>query len=231
MYFYCIEMVNYCLVIGRLNCWDCQSMSWHWIPAQQDSLTRLKKALDLLATIKYHHRICSNCMQKVPLSSTQHHMTRQEICNAVAHDHTYCMSSVDRIPNCLTPTPHNGDLPVSLATAYPLETVNINNGLQWFGIEHVTNDEQAVQFYTSFPSYSHFIVCFYFLGEAVNHLTYSRTAESKTTSCNRGTTQRILSPKNEFFLTLCQLRCDLMEQDLAYRFNISQATVSCICIA
>ena len=37
---------------------------------------------------------------------------------------------------------------------------------------------------------------------------------------------RALTPINEFFLTLCQLRLALKEQDLAYRFQISQSTVT-----
>ena len=37
---------------------------------------------------------------------------------------------------------------------------------------------------------------------------------------------RALTPMNEFFLTLCRLRLALKEQDLAYRFQISQSTVS-----
>ena len=37
---------------------------------------------------------------------------------------------------------------------------------------------------------------------------------------------RSLTPLNEYFLTLCRLRAGLKEQDLAYRFGISQSTVS-----
>ena len=37
---------------------------------------------------------------------------------------------------------------------------------------------------------------------------------------------RMLSPLEEFFLVLVRLRLRLLEQDLAYRFGISQPTVS-----
>ena len=42
---------------------------------------------------------------------------------------------------------------------------------------------------------------------------------------------RTLSPLNEFFLTLCRLKRGLSEQDLAYRFQVSQSTVSRILAA
>ena len=41
---------------------------------------------------------------------------------------------------------------------------------------------------------------------------------------------RLLSPLNEFFLVLCRLRLGLFEQDLVFRFGISQTTVLRICI-
>ena len=43
-------------------------------------------------------------------------------------------------------------------------------------------------------------------------------------------TSRSLSPLNEFFLVLCRLRCGIMETDLAFRFKVSQSTVSRIII-
>ena len=89
------------------------------------------------------------------------------------------------------------------------------------------DDDQGIRFYTSFPTYNHFIICYNFLGDAVNCLHYP----GSTSSASRVKTQRSLSPQNEFFLTLCRLRCGLLEQDLAYRFKISQSTVSRIFIA
>ena len=68
------------------------------------------------------------------------------------------------------------------------------------------------------------MILFNFLGYSVNHLIYS--GSSSDANYSRTKTRRALSPKNEFFLTLCRLRCNLMEDDLAYRFKISQPTVS-----
>ena len=39
---------------------------------------------------------------------------------------------------------------------------------------------------------------------------------------------RLLSPINEFLLVLCRLRLHLLEEDIAFRFDISQTTVSSI---
>ena len=73
------------------------------------------------------------------------------------------------------------------------------------------------------------MICFRFLGDAVNHLQYSNTSIKKSTTETRGA-PRALTPLNEFFVVLCRLRCSMMENDLAYRFGISQPTVCRILI-
>ena len=74
------------------------------------------------------------------------------------------------------------------------------------------------------------MICFNYLGDAVNHLIYPGSASNPST-ISRTKTQRALSARNEFFMTLCRLRCGLLEQDLAFRFQISQSTVSRILTA
>ena len=49
--------------------------------------------------------------------------------------------------------------------------------------------------------------------------------EDPTKVCGMGR-PHILTPLNEFFLTLCRIRLGLLEQDLAIRFQVSQPTVS-----
>lgn len=56
----------------------------------------------------------------------------------------------------------------------------------------------------------------------VSRITKHRTGRTD----NRGA-PRALTPLNEFFLILCRLRLGL---DLAYRFSVSQSTVSRVCI-
>ena len=60
----------------------------------------------------------------------------------------------------------------------------------------------------------------------VNHLIVysgSKTDPSRVARCKP---QRSITPINEFFMTLCRLRCGLLELDLAFRFKVSQSTVS-----
>ena len=154
--------------------------------------------------------------------------TRSELREAVAHDHTYCMPTTQlQIVSSLVVTPLNSCLSIPLCATPQTETRLV--ACSRFSIEQISSDDKAVQFYTSFPSHSCFMICFRFLGDAVNHLVYP--GSSNETTSNRFRCQRSLTPINEFFLTLCRLRCGLMEQDLAYRFHVSQATVSRICIA
>ena len=72
-------------------------------------------------------------------------------------------------------------------------------------------------------------MCYEFLGTSVHHLKYCES-KSKASSVETRGTSRALTPLNEFFLVLCRLRCGLMEADLAFRFQISQSTVSRIII-
>ena len=64
---------------------------------------------------------------------------------------------------------------------------------------------------------------FTFLGPAVSRLSYEDHVKLTKGKLHK------LSPLNEFFLMLCRLRLGLYEQDLAYRFQISQTSVSRIC--
>ena len=68
------------------------------------------------------------------------------------------------------------------------------------------------------------------LGPSVNTLNYwSNTSASGAPEHQIKSTKgrpRLLSPLEEFFLVLVRLRLGLFEQDLAYRFGISQSTVS-----
>ena len=93
-----------------------------------------------------------------------------------------------------------------------------------FCLEAIKEDEKAITFYTGFTSYMHLMICFNFLGPAVATLCYNAKEGGKEATFKGRS--RSLTPLNEFFLTVCRLRLGLCEQDLAYRFKISQATVS-----
>ena len=89
-----------------------------------------------------------------------------------------------------------------------------------FRIEQIKDDSKMVKFYTGFPSFQLLMVCFQFLGSAASNLSYG-----DHTKVAKGKPHK-LSPLNEFFLMLCRLRLGLFEQDLAYRFQLSQSSVS-----
>ena len=90
-----------------------------------------------------------------------------------------------------------------------------------FRIEQIQNDDDAVRFYTGFPTFKILMTCFIFLGGSVSKLV-GRHYQSIGIKSGR---PHDLSPLNEFFLMLCRLRLGLLEQDLAYRFHVSQPTV------
>ena len=73
------------------------------------------------------------------------------------------------------------------------------------------------------------MICFDFLGKSVDTLQYWYGTGSHNQKPKSRGAPRSLTPINEFFLVLCRLRLSLLEQDLAFRFGISQSTVSRIC--
>lgn len=76
--------------------------------------------------------------------------------------------------------------------------------MESFCVEMFIDNDDVISFYTSFPTYSHMMICFEFLGDAVNHLIYPGSSNiNGPSTIARAKTQRTLSPKNEFFLTLC----------------------------
>ena len=89
----------------------------------------------------------------------------------------------------------------------------------------ISGDDAKILFYTGFLSYEHLMVCFNFLGLAVAALEYRDSAKFPDDRSNKGR-PRSLSPIDEFFMVLVRLRLGLLEQDVAYRFGISQPTVS-----
>lgn len=91
----------------------------------------------------------------------------------------------------------------------------------YFRIEDIQSDDQLVCFYTGFISYAVFLAFFEFLGPVVDKLNYW--------GCSKASKQcrtKVLSAKNQLFLTLVKLRLNLKTVDLAYRFGISNTQVS-----
>ena len=90
---------------------------------------------------------------------------------------------------------------------------------QKFRLESIKNDDSQVSFYTGFQSYKALLAFFTFLGPAAECLCYSNvTVETKEKQRNRS-----IPPIEELFMNLIRLRLGLMEQDIAYRFSLSQS--------
>ena len=113
---------------------------------------------------------------------------------------------------------------LNIARHVSTTTDDLNVPATQFSVESVKHDDKAILFYTGFPSYILLLTCFNFLGPAAMVLCYDKKSiDPEASFVGR---HRALTPINEFFLTLCRLRLALKEQDLAYRFQISQSTVS-----
>lgn len=159
----------------------------------------------------------------------EHTTSSEDILLAIEHDHAYCgriqspaiLSAVTEDIS-LSPSPVAVTQPVTLPE--PPHTP--------FRIENIKNDNKLIHFYTGFDDYRILEICYMVLGASVNHLTYWNPGKSlpHTPSPAKGRPTRCLTPFNEFFLVLCRLRLGLLELDLAYRFAISQSTVSRICV-
>lgn len=78
--------------------------------------------------------------------------------------------------------------------------------------EDLENNDLKVKFYTGLPTFALLMHIF------------------NLVECKVNTSHRNALPKfSEFLLVLIRLRLGLLEQDLAYRFNISQSTVNGVC--
>ena len=65
-----------------------------------------------------------------------------------------------------------------------------------FRLEQIKDDDQAVKFYTGFPTFLHLKIYFDFLGPAAFNLCYGATKNDTPSGGGRS---------HEFFLTMCRL--------------------------
>ena len=118
----------------------------------------------------------------------------------------------------------DGELNMLTKRVAELEEELVKHQHAAFRLENIAEDDAKVLFYTGFPSYAHLKACFDFLGQGTTQLQY-RDSRRVFEMSNKGRPRK-LSPLEEFFLTMVRLRLGLLEQDIAYRFSISQSTVS-----
>lgn len=116
-----------------------------------------------------------------------------------------------------------------------------------FGLERFSGSSEDINFYTGFPDYETLIEFWKYIEPNSSRLTYYsylrnytnvnfnnvfpylNLTEKKFPNSRVGA-QRSLQPIDEFWLFLTRLRVGLLENDLAFRFNISVPTVSDIII-
>ena len=94
-----------------------------------------------------------------------------------------------------------------------------------FGFSYASKDDKVFKFYTGLHIQD-FNSLLDIIGDSAERMDYSGVADSSHEGRdNRGGTRK-LSQKDELFLTLCKLRHDFPESDLAARFQVSQPTIS-----
>ena len=96
--------------------------------------------------------------------------------------------------------------------------------LERFGLQRFSNDNSMIKFYTGFASMELFSAFFEFVKPAANNMNscYYKSSDNQTIVGK----QRTMLLIDELFMFLCRLRCGIMEQDLAVRFNCHLSTVS-----
>ena len=81
-----------------------------------------------------------------------------------------------------------------------------------FRLQHISNDDAKVRFYTGFSTISALRACYDYLGTSVNHLKYwssSLVTDESSMKSNTGR-KRILPPMDELFLVLVRLHLGLL---------------------
>ena len=88
------------------------------------------------------------------------------------------------------------------------------------------NDDEAVKFYTNFPSYESFSAVFEYFQPKPQHNSYWRGIKSTDVSTAKRGPKRKLSHLDEFLFVLMRLKFGLFLGDLADRFGISAGHAS-----
>ena len=98
--------------------------------------------------------------------------------------------------------------------------------------ESLMNNDALMKLYTGIPSCKIFLWLCDSLANKIGRMHYykgiSSHAHEWNTDGNRRGPPRILDPRSEILLTLMRLRLNLVEEDLAFRFQISPPLVSSI---
>ena len=94
-----------------------------------------------------------------------------------------------------------------------------------FGFVYANKDDKVFKFYTGLHVQD-FTKLLHIIGEEAEKMDYSGVAGESYDGLHNRQSTRKLSQEDELFLTLCKLRHDFPESDLATRFHVSQPTIS-----
>ena len=94
-------------------------------------------------------------------------------------------------------------------------------------MQRFSNDNSMILFYTGFVSLVMFTAVFDYITPLANSMnSYYYKSNGKVNEQSMVGRQRNMLLIDEFFMFLCRLKCGLMEQDLANRFNCHLSTSS-----
>ena len=104
----------------------------------------------------------------------------------------------------------------------------LNHQLQEFrfDIDNFKDSASDISFYTGFSDYETLMLCYSIVEESSKNLNYGSYV--KQTDGGKIGRRRKLSNFQEFIMVLVKLRLGLFNRDLAYRFKVSENTVSLI---
>lgn len=99
--------------------------------------------------------------------------------------------------------------------------------IERFGVQRFSNDDSMIQFYTGFGSMAMFSAFFEYVKPTATCMNsyYYKSCDKPNQQITVGK-QRNMLLIDELFMFLCRLKCGLMAQDLAVRFNCHVSTVS-----
>ncbi len=101
-----------------------------------------------------------------------------------------------------------------------------------FSIFDICNSDHLIKLYTGIPSYELFLWLIQQIRPHCENMQYYHGKDSATDkmyqirNTSKPGPKRTLTLEDELLLTLMKLRLNLLEEDLAFRFRISQSTVS-----
>ena len=96
-----------------------------------------------------------------------------------------------------------------------------------FDIEKYKNNSEDIAFYTGFPDYELFKLCYNLVKDSAKNISYNHErVYCDLNSRNQPGRPRVLNTFQEFTMVMMRLRLGLFERDLAHRFNVSVMTVS-----